>query len=372
MDLELTDDQLDLRDAVRSVLADACPPTLVRSVVEGTNDGSALWATLVGLDWPALGIAVEDGGLGATLVEVGIVVEELGRMVAPTPYLATVTQFVPAVVAAGSSMRLADVAAGTCTGAFAVAEDGRWDPESVRTRAERVGTGWRLIGTKSHVLDGARADEIVVVARGDEGLGLFMVPGDAVVADVPALVDPTMPIASVPLDRVEVGDDRVLLAPGHDGADAAVRRALDEATVAMTLSTVATARAIFEATVAYAGERYQFGRAIGSFQAVKHRLADCLVALERASALGYFALLAVAEDDPRRPLAVAMAAAAGRQCSRLLTRDGLQLHGAIGYTWEHDLHLYLKRAAVGEVLFGTEAYHRARVAELLGLVGGAA
>jgi alkylation response protein AidB-like acyl-CoA dehydrogenase len=122
--------------------------------------------------------------------------------------------------------------------------------------------------------------------------------------------------------------------------------------------------------VAYAGDRQQFGRAIGSFQAIKHRLADCLVAVERASALAWFAVATVAEDDPRRPLAVAMAAVAARECARLLTRDGLQLHGAIGYTWEHDLHLHLKRAVSGEVLFGTEAFHRARVAELLGLAAG--
>ena len=323
------------------------------------------------LDWPALGIASELGGLGLGPVEVGIVVEELGRVVAPGPFLATTTQFAPGVVAAGSTRCLAEVAAGTCTGTLAVAEDGRWTPESIRTVAEPSGDGWRLTGTKSHVLDGGRADEIVVVARGADGLGLFMVPGSEVAAVEPVLVDPTVPIATVELDAVGVAGDRVLLAPGGAMAEG-WSAACSTGPAALNLSTVATCRAIFEATVAYAGDRQQFGRAIGSFQAIKHRLADCLVALERASALGYFALLTVAEDDPRRPLAVAMAAVAARECSRLLTRDGLQLHGAIGYTWEHDLHLHLKRAVAGELLFGTEAFHRARVAELLGLTEGAA
>jgi alkylation response protein AidB-like acyl-CoA dehydrogenase len=234
VDLELDEDQLDLRDAVRSVLADACPPSLVRAVVEGRDDGASLWATLVGLDWPALAIDEVHGGIGSTFVEVGVVVEELGRVVAPTPYPATATQFVPAVVGSGSSMRLAEVAAGACTGTLAIAERGRWEPGAVRTMAERSGDGWRLAGTKSHVLDGARADEIVVVARSDEGLGMFLVPGSAVTTTEPSVVDPTLPTATVVLDGVEVAGDRVLLTPGSSDAEAVVRRVLDEATPANT------------------------------------------------------------------------------------------------------------------------------------------
>ncbi len=367
MDLEFTADQIELRDAARSVLADACPPSLVRSVYEGTGDGAALWATLCELDWPALGLAEGHGGLGLGFVEVGVVVEELGRVVAPGPYLATVTQFAAAVVAAGSSFGLADVVAGTCTGTLAVAEGGRWDLGAVATEAVAAGGGWRLTGTKTHVLDGASAHELVVVARGDAGLGLFAVPGSAVAASSSAVMDPTMALATVVLDGVEVTGERVLLAPGDPSADDVVRRVLDEATAALALSTVATCRAIFEATVAYTKDRHQFGRPIGSFQALKHRLADCYLAVERASALAYFAALAVAEGDPRRPLAVAMAAAAAGDCARLVGRDGLQLHGGIGFTWEHDLHFHLKRAVTGELLFGTAAFHRTRAAELLGL-----
>ena len=137
--------------------------------------------------------------------------------------------------------------------------------------------------------------------------------------------------------------------------------------MAIVLSTVATCRAIFEATVEYAKVRHQFGRPIGSFQAVKHRLADCFLAVERAGALGWFAALTVAEDDPRRPVAVAMAKAAAADCAQLLSRDGLQLHGGIGFTWEYDLHFLLKRAVTGDLLFGGGAFHRSRVAAMLGL-----
>jgi alkylation response protein AidB-like acyl-CoA dehydrogenase len=139
------------------------------------------------------------------------------------------------------------------------------------------------------------------------------------------------------------------------------------ATAALAVSTVATCRAIFESTLQYAKDRHQFGRPIGSFQAVKHRLADCYLAVERAAALATVATVAIAEDDRRRPLAISMAKAAAGDCQRLLARDGLQLHGGIGFTWEHDLHLLLKRAVTGELLFGTSAWHRARVGALLGL-----
>ncbi len=367
MDLEFTDDQLALRDAARSVLSGACPPSLVRSVFDGTGSADELWIALSELDWPALAIAPEHGGLGQGFLEVGIVVEELGRVVAPGPFLATVTQFAPAVAACASSFRLDEVALGRCTGTLALAEGGRWELGAVACRAEPDRTGWRLTGTKSHVLDGATADEVVVIARGDAGLGAFVVPGASLSARSPETVDPTVPIAHVTLDGVFVDGGRVLLAPGAPNADGAIERMLDEATAALALSTVATCRAIFEATLEYAKVRHQFDRPIGSFQAIKHRLADAYLAVERASALAYFAALTVAEDDLRRPLAVSMAKSAAGDVASLLTRDGLQLHGGIGFTWEHDLHFLLKRAVVGELLFGSAASHRGRVARLMGL-----
>ena len=136
----------------------------------------------------------------------------------------------------------------------------------------------------------------------------------------------------------------------------------------MALSTTATSRAIFETTLQYAKDRQQFGRPIGSFQALKHRLADMFLAVERASSLAYFAALTIAEDDDRRAIAASMAKAAAGDCQRLVVGDGLQLHGGIGFTWEHDLHFLLKRAKSGDFLFGTAATHRAELAHRLGLV----
>ncbi len=374
MDFEFTEDQLELRDSARTLLESACPPSLVRAVHDGHGADAAagLWKTLIGLDWPALGLPQEHGGLGLGVLETGILVEELGRAVAPSPFVATLTQLVPSVREAGSAFRLADVAAGTCTGTLALAEDATWRPSAVQAAAARRDGGWALTGTKAHVLDGATADELVVVARlegseGEDGLGVLVVPGDQVQATPVASIDPTLPIATVDLDGAVVGGERVLVEPGDPRAASVVERALQEATTAIALSTVAATRSVFEQTVQYAKDREQFGKPIGSFQAIKHRLANLYLAVEKASSLAYFAALTIAEDDERRAVATAMAKAGAGAAQRLVVGDGLQLHGGIGFTWEHDLHFALKRAKAGDLLFGTAASHRAHLARLLEL-----
>jgi alkylation response protein AidB-like acyl-CoA dehydrogenase len=368
MDFEFTDDQLALREAAQAVVGAACPPSLVRAVHEGTGDGGALWRTLVEHDWPAVGLPEDVGGLGLGYLEVGILVEELGRVAAPSPFLATATQLVPALREAGATSLLGDVASGAVTGSLALAEDGRWEPDAVATTARRDGSTWVLDGVKTHVVDAATATELAVVARGEPGLGVFVVPASAVRCSTPQQLDPTLPASTVTLEGVPVEGDRVLIEPGDPRAELALARVLEEATTGVALSTVATSRAIFEMTLQYAKDREQFGRPIGSFQAIKHRLAECYLAVERASALAYFAALTIAEDDGRRATATAMAKAAAGECSLLLTRDGLQLHGGVGFTWEHDLHFLLKRNMAGNLLFGTAATHRARLASLMGLV----
>ena len=215
------------------------------------------------------------------------------------------------------------------------------------------------------MLHGATVDELVVVARGEGGLGAFVVPRAEVRVEARNVIDPTMPIADIVLDGVTVPADRVLAAPGS-GCEEALRRAVDEATVAMAVATVGTCRRIFEMTVEYAKERVQYDRPIGSFQALKHRLADVYVAVERAASLGWYAALTIAEDDPRRREAASLAKAAAADCQELVVGEGLQMHGGIGMTWEHDLHFFLKRAKAGEVLLGGGAHHRAVVGTLLG------
>jgi alkylation response protein AidB-like acyl-CoA dehydrogenase len=187
---------------------------------------------------------------------------------------------------------------------------------------------------------------------------------DVRVVPVRAL-DGSRSVAHVVLDGVRVAPERVL-GTGASAADA-VRRAVEEAAVALALETVGTCQSIFDITLEYAKNRRQFGVAIGSFQAIKHKFADMLIALERARATGYFAALTLAEDDDRRTLAAAVAKAAAGDCQRLLATEGIQIHGGIGYTWEHDMHLYVKRAKSNDVFFGATAWHRSRIASLLGI-----
>jgi alkylation response protein AidB-like acyl-CoA dehydrogenase len=259
------------------------------------------------------------------------------------------------------------------TGAVALGEGGRWEPAAVSATAEQTAGGWRLAGTKTAVLDGATAGEVLVVARapgttGATGLGAFVVPGAELATTLRPVVDPTLPLADVVLDGVVVSADRVLAAPGMPGVADALDRAGHEATVVLATVTVGACREIFERTLEYAKVREQYGRPIGSFQALKHRLADMYLAVERATSLCYFAALTIAEEDPRRQEAASMAKAAAGECQRLLAKDGIQLHGGIGVTWENDLHFPVKRAMTGDALYGNAVHHRARLARMLGFV----
>jgi len=373
MDLEFSEDEAALRDNVRAVLAGICPPAAVRAVFEGKGDPASVWSRMVELDWPGLGLPEEAGGLGMGYVAVALVAEELGRAVAPGAFLATVTQFAPAVrELQGPSDLLARVAAGQVTGAVALAEESGWEPAAVVATARETAEGWVLAGTKRAVLDGARADEVLVIARaegtsGPEGLGAFLVEGSDLDATPRPVIDPTLPLADLGLDGVVVPPDRVLASPGAEGVPEALERAGQEAIVALAASTVGACRVVFERTVDYAKVREQYGRPIGSFQALKHRMADMFLAVERATALCYFAALTIAEEDPRRAQAASMAKAAAGECQELVARDGLQLHGGIGVTWENDLHFPVKRAITGDTLYGNAVHHRARLAQMLGL-----
>jgi alkylation response protein AidB-like acyl-CoA dehydrogenase len=373
--LEFTAEQDELRDGVRAMLARECPISLVREVVEKGATPDALWAQMIELGWPALTVPEQAGGLGMGAVELAVVVEELGRVLAPGPFVPTVTQFAPVVAEAGSTEQqqrfLGGVAAGEITGTLAFVEDnGSIDAGRISSTASRDGDGFVLEGTKAAVVEAASADEIVVVARqpnaeGDN-VGAFVVPRAEARVDPIDAFDASRPLARVTLDGLRVDADRVLGVPGPATA-AAVSRAVEVATTALAVETVGAAQAIFDITLAYAKQREQFGEPIGSFQAIKHKFADMLVALERARATSYFAALTIAEDDGRRALAVSTAKAAAGDCAGLFAKEGIQIHGGIGYTWEHDMHLYVRRVRSNSILFGNAAQHRARVADLIGL-----
>lgn len=376
MQLEFTSEQEDLRDSVRAVLERECPMTLVRAVVETGDAPDALWKHMVDLGWTALTVPEAAGGLGLGPVELAVVVEELGRVVAPGPFLASVTQFTPAVRAAGSAEQrarfLGPLIDGSGTGALALTELGAAaDPSAVQATATRAGGEWALAGTKTFVLDGDTADEVVVVARepgsaGEEGVVALVTPRDALRVIPRSPLDATRPLVDLDLDGARVPDDRRLGEPGPTTVGA-LRRAIDEATAMLAVEIVGASQAIFDVTLEYAKQREQFGVPIGSFQAIKHKFADLLIALERARATAYFAALCVAEDDPRRSIAVATAKAAAGDCQRRFAKEGIQILGGIGYTWEHDMHLYVRRVKTDAQLLGTDQEHRRRIATLLGL-----
>jgi alkylation response protein AidB-like acyl-CoA dehydrogenase len=374
--LEFTTEQDELRDGVRAMLARECPMSLVREVVEKGTTPDALWSQMVELGWPALTVPERAGGLGMGTVELAVVVEELGRVLAPGPFVPTATQFAPVVAEAGSPEQqerfLGGIAAGELTGTLALVEEsGSVDAGHVTTTATPDGDGFVLEGAKETVVEASTADEIAVIARtpgtrGDDGVGAFVASRADIRLDPVDALDATRPLARVALDGVRIGADRALGEPGPATA-AAVRRAVEVATTALAVETVGAAQAIFDITLAYAKQREQFGAPIGSFQAIKHKFADMLVALERARATSYFAALTIAEDDGRRALATSTAKAAAGDCAALLAKEGIQIHGGIGYTWEHDMHLYVRRVKSSSLLFGNAAQHRARVADLIGL-----
>ncbi|MHB8328106.1 MAG: acyl-CoA dehydrogenase family protein [Acidimicrobiales bacterium] len=375
MELELTGDQQALAESVRAFADAECPMSLVRRVVEEGKEADELWARMVELDWPALTVPVEYGGIGLGQVELAVVAEQLGRVLCPAPWLTTAAQFVPAVREAGSAEQrrqfLPPVAAGGMVGTLAVAEaSGRFDTAGIETTATATGDRWRIDGEKHYVFDGARADELVVVAReagsaGDDGIGLFVVPQAAVRAVPMHNLDASRQYATVELHGVEVGADRAL---GRPGAMApAFERAMAEAITALAAEMVGTSQAIFDIVHAHVTSREQFGVKIGSFQAVKHKLANMYVALESARATTYFAAAALDEDDERARAAVWTAKSAAGDCQKLMAQEGIQCLGGIGYTWEHDMHLYVKRAKAQAAVFGTGAEHRARLAAHLGL-----
>ena len=371
MDFDIGDEQEELRSSVRTVLERECEIRLVRELVEKGTVPEQPWRSAIELGWSGIAVPEQFGGLGLGFVELALVVEEHGRALAPGPFLATVTQFVPAVREAGNDEQherfLTAAVAGHASGCLAAANPaGVCLPGDDALRARRDGDDWILQGVRSFVLDGDAADEIAVSAHVDDGdgVGLFVVPGSAAKRERLESLDATRPIATLEFDEVRVAADRVLGIPGASAP--ALARALEEATVAIALETVGTCQALFDMTLEYAKHREQFGHPIGSFQAIQHKFADMFAAVEKARETGYFAAMAIAEDDERRALAASMAKVAAGDCQRMLAKEGIQIHGGIGFTWEHDVHLFVKRAKTGEALFGTSAFHRMRIADALG------
>jgi alkylation response protein AidB-like acyl-CoA dehydrogenase len=370
MDFEVTPEQQDLIDAVRSVLARECPTALVRDIIENGSAPEQPWKSARELGWTAIDLPEKLGGLELGFTTLGLVVEQHGSHIAPGPFLATVTEFLPLVCEAGAPDQLERFAkpagTGELRGALAIDHGRAAEHEPGESlRARRKGDAWVLEGERSYVLDGDVADEIAVVAHVDEGdgVGLFAVPQGAAEARRAVALDPSRPLAHLRFDNVRIGPDRVLGKPGRSAH--ALGRALERATVAAALECVGTCQTLLEMAVEHAKNRRQFDQPIGAFQAIQHKCADMFVQVEKARATAYFAMMALSEDDPRRSLAASMAKAAASDCQQLVCKEGIQIHGGMGYTWESDVQLFVKRAKTLEALFGAGTMHRRRIAELL-------
>jgi alkylation response protein AidB-like acyl-CoA dehydrogenase len=327
--LEFDEDQRLWQETVRDAVGKQCPPTLVRGVAEDGVDPGPVWNAYVEHGWTEMNDP-------ETTVELAIVLEELGRATDPTPFLATMSQFAPL---AGD--RFDSRASGTAVYGGVT--------------AHRDGDGWVLDGTARHVLDGDRAEWLAVVTDA----AVFVVNADEAVGQLSkrrsSVLDPVLHVADLTFDGLRLPDT------ARVAVDA--ERARHVALMGVAVTMVGACQRILDLVLDHVRSRHQFGVPIGSFQAVQHKAADMHVAIERARALSYYAALTIAGDDPRRRLAAAMAKAAAGECQSLVFRHGLQLFGAMGFTWENDLQFALKRAKAGELMLGGTAEHRARITE---------
>ncbi|MFZ4585785.1 MAG: acyl-CoA dehydrogenase family protein [Acidimicrobiia bacterium] len=361
MDLDFTAEQDELRAGIRAVLEKESPPTLARAIVEHTGDAAPLWHQMVELGWPALTVPESAGGLGLGAIELAVLCEELGRAITPGPLLSTVAGFIPMVRECGTEAQIArflePVANGERAGALA------WFGGAGAVTLTTAGDCYTLSGSHQWVLDGSIADDIAVIAHidGSDAVAVVVVPRDACTVTPIQPFDASRAVATVAFDNVTISADAMLA----NANATTVARALEEFTVAVACEMVGTAQQIFDIILAYAKERHQFGVPIGSFQAIKHKFADLAVLLERARACAYFAALTIAEDSPQRAVAASVAKAAAGDLADRADKEGIQVLGGIGYTWEHDMHLHVRRLTTDALLLGDSADHRARIADTL-------
>jgi alkylation response protein AidB-like acyl-CoA dehydrogenase len=379
MDIGFTEEQELLRDIARKFLDSECPTKFVREMM-ATDDAvtDQFWRQLADNGWLGITYPEDAGGSGLGLVDLVVLMEEIGRAVMPGPYPATVLLGGAAIAAAGSADQrrewLPRIAAGQVKATLAVTEPNpRWDAAGITATArEGRWSGLALSGTKMFVPDAHLADVLIVAARSrdgstmEDGVSLFLVPKDMPGLSVRRLpsIDETRKLCEVTLANVAVPGS-ALLGELHGGW-APLQQVIDRAAVALSAEVCGAAQRVLEMTVEYAKLRVAFGKPIGSYQGVKHKCADMLVEIENAKSLTYYAAWAVDEGAADAPLAVSMAKAAASDAGRKVCAAGIQLHGGIGMTWEHDLQLYLKRAKADEVAFGDASWHRERVAQLMG------
>ncbi len=368
MSFSFTDEQAEFRSVLRRFLAEKSPTTEVRRLME-TEAGfdREVWRQLSqDLGLTALHIPEEYGGQGFGFVELAIAVEEMGRALLCAPYFSSIVLAATAIMNAGDEAQKRDllpaIAAGDSRAALAFTEDnGRWDAAGVSMTATPRDGGYQLDGAKSFVLDGHTADLLVVLARrpgsaGEEGLSFFTVPGDAqgLTRRLLQSTDGTRKLA-----RLEFQGVSAELLGEEGGAAAPLSHTLDQAVACLANEMVGGAEMLREQALEYATLRMQFGRAIASFQTLKHKAADMLIDVELAKSAAYYAAAAVDGDDvDELPAMASLAKAGGAEAYMQTAIHAIQIHGGIGFTWDNDTHLWFKRAKSSEVFLGDPNYHR--------------
>ncbi len=376
LNFAFSEEQDQLRDAVRKFLEAKSPETEVRRLME-TTDGydPAVWSQMANeLGLQSLHIPEAYGGQGFSWVELGIVLEEQGRALLCAPYFSTVVLAANAILNAGTEDQkaalLPGIASGETIATLAFTEpNGKWDAAGITLEATPSGDGATLSGTKMFVLDGHIANLIVVAARaagtsGTDGISFYTVDGDAAGLTRTALatMDQTRKQAKLEFDGVQAQ----LLGTAGAGWDA-LSKTLDQAAVGLCNEMVGGAQYVLDESVQYAKDRVQFGRPIGSFQAIKHKCADMLLETESAKSAAYYAAWSAAEDNDELPVVASLAKAYSSDAYFHSAAENIQIHGGIGFTWEHDAHLYFKRAKSSEILFGDATYHRELLAQRIGI-----
>jgi alkylation response protein AidB-like acyl-CoA dehydrogenase len=371
MNFAFSEEQEELRKTVRAFLEAKSSEEAVREQME-TDHGfdAAVWSQMgeqMGLQ--GLAIPEEFGGSGYSYVELGVVLEEMGRALLCAPYFSTVVLAANTLLHSGDEAAkakyLPGIASGETIATLAFTEpSGKWDEAGITMPATASGSGYTLTGTKMFVLDGHTATLLLVAARTAAGVSLFAVDPAAsgVTRTALSTMDQTRKQAKVEFDNTPA---ELIGAEGEGWAT--LSRVLDLAAVGLAAEQVGGAQKVLEMAVEYAKVRVQFGRPIGSFQAIKHKCADMLLEVESAKSAAYYGMWCAAEMNDELPSVASLAKAYCSEAYFHATAENIQIHGGIGFTWEHPAHLYFKRAKSSELLFGDPTYHRELLAQRIGI-----
>ena len=371
MNFAFTEEQDELRKTVKAFLDSKSPESAVRELME-TEDGydPAVWSQMAEqLGLQGLAIPEEFGGSGYSSIELGIVLEEMGRSLLCAPFFSTVVLAANTLLQSGDDSAKKDylpgIASGETIATVAFTEpSGKWDESGITLEATSSGDGYTLTGTKSFVLDGHIANLIIVAARTGAGVSLFAVDGDASGLTRTSLstMDQTRKQA-----KLEFADTPARLIGTDGGGWDTLSTVLDLVAVGLAAEQVGGAQKVLDMAVEYAKVRVQFGRPIGSFQAIKHKCADMLLEVESAKSAAYYGMWCASEMNDELPSVASLAKAYCSEAYFHAAAENIQIHGGIGFTWEHPAHLYFKRAKSSELLFGDPTYHRELLAQRIGI-----